>query len=139
MDDAKYAEFLGILGKHTFRNWHPLMKQGKPLLDRLIADLEVFPSRLTDRQLANVMLASFRLRCWGSTQKLIEALGRHIESSSINIRSEAAKYLVGFVKLRRTPSHKNEVFDVHMIPPLLLRAKSLGLKKPIADLIDTEI
>jgi hypothetical protein len=131
-----YPEILKVLGQRRFPVWHPVMEGGKPLLDQLLKDLDVSPSPLSERQSLNAMLVLMRLRQWGDTQELIRVLGKYISSPSIQLRSEAAKYLAGFITLSRDSSHKREKIAIAEIPPLLKRAKTLGLKKQVSDLVD---
>jgi hypothetical protein len=136
MNNEEYSETLKVLTQRKLPVWHPIMKGGKPLFDRLLTEFEASPNRLSARQMVNVMLVLVRLRQWGDIRKLCEALGQHVESPSIEVRSEAAKYLAGFLRLSHDPSHKNEKFERQLIYPFLERARSQGLRKQVAELVD---
>jgi hypothetical protein len=129
MNEQEYHQTLQTLEQAKIAHWNPLMNGGKPLLDRLMRDMLAVPRVLTVRQQVNGLMVLFRLRGWGNQESLITALKIASESNALEVREQAAKLMIGLVRLSQYESHKNEKINAVPLKGHLRSVLLRGVKK----------
>jgi hypothetical protein len=127
MVESDLDTLLRKLNRKDLVDWVPEMRIGKPAYDSLLATAR--EKRLGENHTANVLHALFRLRQHGSTAEVAQLFLDCLGDERIKVRSEAAKLLVGLLKLR-------EIEPPERYYASLRTAKAGGLLHDVDSLVD---